>query len=79
MLQSVMSLPFRKVSPMREVGVCFSPCLTGGRLAVSCSRDSEFAFLCAFAFSSEKRLLASSCLSVRVRQISSHWTDFSEI
>ena len=27
----------------------------------------------------EKRLLASSCLSVRMEQLSSHWTDFHEI
>jgi len=27
----------------------------------------------------EKRLLASSCLSVRIEQLGSHWTDFHEI
>jgi hypothetical protein len=27
----------------------------------------------------EKPLLASSCLSVRMKQLSSHWTDFHEI
>jgi hypothetical protein len=29
--------------------------------------------------SSEKRPLASSCLSVRMEQLGSHWTDFHEI
>ena len=27
----------------------------------------------------EKRLLASSCLSVRTEKLGSHWTDFNEI
>jgi len=33
----------------------------------------------AFLINSEKRLLTSSCLSVRVYQRGSHWTDFLEI
>ena len=81
MLQSVTTpFPFRKASPIRQVDVCISSCPTGRRHAISFSRDSDFAFFCARSrFSSGKRLLASSRLSVRVRQIGSHWMDFSEI
>jgi len=36
-------------------------------------------FLGAFVKNGEKRLLASSCLSVRMEQLGAHWTDFHEI
>ena len=36
-------------------------------------------FLGAFAKLQGKRVLASSCLSVHMEQLFSHWTDFHEI
>jgi hypothetical protein len=37
------------------------------------------AFFLALSQNCEKRLLAASCLSVRMKQLESHWTDFDNI
>ena len=41
--------------------------------------DESSLFFLARSQHCEKRLLASSCLSVRIQQLGSHWTDFHEI
>ena len=50
----------------------------GGCCSISVVRNSLLVFLGAFA-KLQKRLLASSCLSVRMEQPGFHWTDFYEI
>jgi hypothetical protein len=46
---------------------------------LSCSTVDKLLYFLGTLANCEKRLLASSCLSVRMEQLGSHWTDFHEI